>query len=394
MKKSEISSDLKMNVIKDFNAFLSFIGEGLEVKGVRCWLPMGILTTLNSQLSRSITVLLKRPQQNSYPHIHGLYLLFRISGLGRVDHLEKNTFLSVDDEMLDQWNALNDEEQYFSLFESWWCRGNDAVLSETTGNIYDLPFSMMNFYTKIAKNGLVFDTSKEQDRLRYPGFYIIALMELFGLIEIIDGEPEEGKGWRIESIKPTERGDFLLGSLLEIEPEFFKTPLYGLKNQEIIESMFQEWATQMKPSFPKWKNHLTLPIHQFQPTPHVFRISLGKAWRRILISGHASLDQLSSSILEAFDFENDHLYQFTYQNRVGQSESIDHPMLETHHQTTDQTKVGDLPLEEGMRMDFFFDFGDCWEFDVVLEALEANVDDLKQSKVLEKKGKAPQQYGY
>jgi len=52
--------------------------------------------------------------------------------------------------------------------------------------------------------------------LRYsPRFSIIlGLLEMFGLIKVHHGSPEEGKGWRIKSILRTPFGDALLAFAL------------------------------------------------------------------------------------------------------------------------------------------------------------------------------------
>jgi hypothetical protein len=39
-----------------------------------------------------------------------------------------------------------------------------------------------------------------------------------------------------------------------------------------------------------------------------------------------------------------------------------------------------------------FDFGDWWEFNVVLESIDEPDPKLKKAKVIDKKGKAPEQY--
>jgi hypothetical protein len=41
-------------------------------------------------------------------------------------------------------------------------------------------------------------------------------------------------------------------------------------------------------------------------------------------------------------------------------------------------------------MEYLYDFGDHWEFDVMLESIES--PKLKKPKLIEERGKAPQQY--
>jgi hypothetical protein len=61
---------------------------------------------------------------------------------------------------------------------------------------------------------------------------------------------------------------------------------------------------------------------------------------------------------------------------------------------TDDFAVGFLPLDPGQSMILLYDFGDCWRFTVKLEKILPQNSDFKRAKIIEKKGKAPQQYKY
>ena len=78
--------------------------------------------------------------------------------------------------------------------------------------------------------------------------------------------------------------------------------------------------------------------------------------------------------------------------------------------STDEVKIGSLPLSEGSIMQYVFDFGDWWEFQVQLETIETDpeptsgLQKTKTSKrrqseshqplgeILEVQGEAPPQY--
>jgi hypothetical protein len=88
-------------VLRDFAALLDFIGaREIVVSGKYQLLPMSLLAELNSRLSRTNQVNLKRPQQKSYPFIHGLYLLLRASGLSLVENRGSKQFLLLDEDAL------------------------------------------------------------------------------------------------------------------------------------------------------------------------------------------------------------------------------------------------------------------------------------------------------
>ncbi|MEM9090215.1 MAG: hypothetical protein AAGC93_15880 [Cyanobacteria bacterium P01_F01_bin.53] len=142
---------------------------------------------------------------------------------------------------------------------------------------------------------------------------------------------------------------------------------------------------------------------------HIFKVSLGKVWRRIAISGEATLSQFGDLIRDSVKFDDDHLDQFTYENSMGRQVNIMHPYMNEGEQFTDEIMVGSLPLVEGDKLKYLFDFGDCWEFEACLETVEPEptqgipkVKSSKRSKknnkpraigeILESHGEAPEQY--
>ena len=69
-------------LLKDFSSLLDFIGPiGILVSGKNHLIAIKLLPQLNQLMSHPLDVTLKRPQQKSFPHINGLYLLLRASGL-------------------------------------------------------------------------------------------------------------------------------------------------------------------------------------------------------------------------------------------------------------------------------------------------------------------------
>jgi hypothetical protein len=83
--------------LRDFETLLNFVGQQeIKVSGIHQLLPMNLLAELNAQLSKPLRSSLKRPQQKSYPHINGLYLLLRASGLTLIAEERKQPILSLD----------------------------------------------------------------------------------------------------------------------------------------------------------------------------------------------------------------------------------------------------------------------------------------------------------
>ena len=114
---------------------------------------------------------------------------------------------------------------------------------------------------------------------------------------------------------------------------------------------------------PAWEKSLRQSeAVEIQDSVCVFKVALGSVYRKIAVPGITSLEELAGSILRAFNFDNDHLYEFIYKNRYGITERVVHPSLESDELYTTECVVGKLPLHKGMELIFHFDFGDDWRF--------------------------------
>jgi len=92
LKKQIFSDNEPGTLLKDFSTLLDFIGStGIPVSGKNHLIAIKLLQQLNQLLSNPLDVRLKRPQQKSFPHINGLYLLLRASGLTQIAFEKKSS---------------------------------------------------------------------------------------------------------------------------------------------------------------------------------------------------------------------------------------------------------------------------------------------------------------
>ena len=381
-------------ILHDFEAFLRFFaGRETPVTGMH-QLPLRVLPELNARLAHPLALGLQRPQQKSYPHVHGLYLLVRASGLTCIEETPKKPLLVVDGAVYRAWEGLNPTERYCTLLETWLLRGYPEILGEKGRFGLQVPetFSTWQwFFLRIPASGLAIAGDKEaEDWLRYtPGWHNLGLLELFGLVSVQPGLPEPGKGWRIERIERTPLGDALLALL---QAEFFGD-IHNVLSLEAGDKLrFGVLQPALQPYFPAWQNNLSVPEWAFREGAHIFKVSLGWMWRRIAIPAGQPLDALASAILNAVKFSHDHLYEFSYQNRFGVVERVNHPEMDERPWTS-EVRVGDVPLRVGQTMTYVFDFGDWWEFGVTLERVDPDMA-IEKPLVLEQHGKPPSQYGF
>jgi hypothetical protein len=379
-------------LLRDFAVLLDFLGsEKIEVSAKTSLLSMKALGSLNARLSHPVQLAVKRPQQKSYPYIHGLYLLLRTTGLATVERTGTKQFLVLDEAILRSWQGLNPTEHYCTLLEAWVIRSSPEILGERRGGIFNTSLhEWLSFFQRIPEQGLQIAGMKDRTYTMlsyYPGLHNLALFDLFGLITLQQRTTAAEQGWGIKSIQRTALGNALLLLLYR----FYDTVGYQWAYEENLEAPFGELQPALQPFFPEWRNNLTLPQHEFHAGVHVFKVSLGKVWRRIAIPGKMNLDRLSDTILDAFDFDYDHLYEFTYRSRTGAPVHVNHPYIEEPPFTSD-VRIGDLPLQPGTTMTYLYDFGDNWEFAVTLEQRNPVDPKMRRPVILEEHGKAPEQY--
>ena len=378
-------------VSRDFQTLLAFIDSTqAAVSSKNNLLPMASLAQLNAQMTRPIQLDLKRPLQKSYPHINALYLLLRATGLASIKGAGSKQYLVLDEAVLQSWRQLNPTEHYFTLLEAWLLKSRPDMVGERGGGLFHVPIgSWVQFFHRVPETGLQIAGNRNQEEsiLYVPGLLTVAMCDLFGLAAVQHGKPQAGKGWAIANIHRTPWGDALLQLLSEDVLDI--SLLSGLDDDADV--TFGALQDMIQPHFPAWRHNLSLPEPAFQDGTYIFKVSLGRIWRRIAIPATHDLESLSDSILGAFEFDHDHLYAFYYKNRFGASASVHHPYMDEPPFTTD-VQVGDLPLQPGATMTYLYDFGDHWEFDVHLERLDPVDRRMRKPRILETHGEAPEQY--
>ena len=383
-------------ILQDFETLLTFVQENAPVTVTKstALLSMKYLPQLNERLSHPIKLDLKRPGHKSLPNVVGLYLLLRASGLAYIEGGGAKQRVVTDEAVLESWQQLTPTERYFSLLETWVIRALPEIIGERKGGIFgNLLYTWSTFFQRIPESGKTIEGDDEEARmLRYfPGGAALCLLEMFGFITIHDADPEPGKGWRILSVEKTPLGEAMLIVLLSDEIDTLEDIL--LFQEKPIEETFGMLQPKFQPFFPEWQKNLTLSTPEIREGTYIVKVSLGNVWRRIAIPGNLDMDWLSSVILNAFQFDHDHLYSFRYKNRFGLETEINHPYVE-EPLFADEVAVQEVLRQPGMSMIFLYDFGDNWEFTVELERIDPVDPRLKKPKILEKHGKAPEQYAY
>lgn len=109
----------------------------------------------------------------------------------------------------------------------------------------------------------------------------------------------------------------------------------------------------------------------------------------IEIAGNATLNDLSSLILDSFYFDHDHMFEFCMDNKIYNryrkgDKYVSGPKDEWGDPSTD-TKIYRLNLVKGQNFLFHYDFGDDWQFTVHVNKIE-KTDDRVIAKTIRTKG--------
>ncbi len=116
---------------------------------------------------------------------------------------------------------------------------------------------------------------------------------------------------------------------------------------------------------------------------------MGKVWRRIEIHSDMTVEDLTDTILESFDFDKDHLYSYYYKDLFGNMVEVSSPNSYDEPFTT-EVLIGEIPINIGASMKFIFDFGENWELEVTLEEIRQQSKKLDNPEVIDEHGEAPE----
>jgi len=111
-------------------------------------------------------------------------------------------------------------------------------------------------------------------RLRFrPGLHNLALMELFGFIDVECTVADENETWPLSVIKPTDWGRAIFGYF--VQNNLF-IPLFD--DDEPDQAGSGIWETEFKKYIPDWKRSLLQVERNItEEGAYIFNVSLGKA---------------------------------------------------------------------------------------------------------------------
>lgn len=116
----------------------------------------------------------------------------------------------------------------------------------------------------------------------------------------------------------------------------------------------------------------------------VYPAGLGReVYRNIEICGSSTLNELCEVILDAFDFINEHLYEFNMDNRLYSDYGYQsHP---EPGEPSAEITLDEVGLHPGQKFALHYDFGDDWLFTISIQKITEVSDDF-EARIVKEKG--------
>jgi len=125
--------------------------------------------------------------------------------------------------------------------------------------------------------------------------------------------------------------------------------------------------------------------------------------RTIRIRGDQTLEELHYAIFDAFDREDEHMYEFQVGDKGPMDSKARRYVLSGAFENTipgtpraagdvTRTTIGSLGLKEGDIFGYWFDFGDDWWHQIDVMAIEKKAGRGKYPKITKRVGESPPRY--
>jgi hypothetical protein len=137
------------------------------------------------------------------------------------------------------------------------------------------------------------------------------------------------------------------------------------------------------------------------PVSEAFAKQNPKVSRTIQIRGKQTLEDLHEAIFDAFDREDEHMYEFQFGKGPDDPRgkryvipfALEGPFAtEDHAGVVADTTLGSLGLEVGQSFFYWFDFGDDWWHQIDVKAIDDEVPPGDYPHVTSRVGESPPQY--
>ena len=125
-----------------------------------------------------------------------------------------------------------------------------------------------------------------------------------------------------------------------------------------------------------------------QYTLKIYPAGMGRTVYRVIeISGKETLETLCDVILSAYDFDDEHLYEFCMDCKLSSGRSY-LSRLENDRPSV-KAELDELDLSKGQKFFLHYDFGDDWMFTINVQKIK-EVSEIMEPCVIKEKGSVGQ----
>ncbi|MHC1611576.1 MAG: plasmid pRiA4b ORF-3 family protein [Candidatus Methanospirareceae archaeon] len=408
-------------LLRDFATFTQYLRRHhIVLTRVNEFISGKDLYEINQEMTRPLPDTTPRTDQTGYPLLHLFYHLVLAGKLFQKVSGNGSRLVLKPTGRLQAYEELKPAEKYFSLLETFWVDADWRKLQVGYSSwyfLYTVP-EVLEYLSECQPGKeiqLKGEDSPDIARMLFDWNYFLHYFSYFGFWEVkrdtdlaLRDLPK--RFFRAESITPSAFGVTLAKVLSETRDLFYwnlpyRRKEYGeweaipgspLPGEDSSAGAGEPFFLPFTPLLPEGELEKTLPREgvKFVDGTYVFKVSLAKdIWRRIEISADHTLLDLHRAIQKAYNFDDDHLYSFFMDGRAWSYERFASP-YEEEGPWVDDVRIGELGLFIGQNILYLFDYGDQWHFRVELEEIRREGRKPREPKIIEKKGKAPEQYGY
>jgi hypothetical protein len=430
LKASSETESFPLNLVRDFESFIDYTcGQKVELTKTNEHISRKHLLAINNLLSVKNQTATAYTDQEYYPYIHFFYYVALSGRLLEKVPVKQGKLQLKATKRLQEYKELSAIEKYFFLLETFWVDVNwarllneryNSISMSLKGILYILSQEREGYTLLLWKNG-----NKTNVNLNYHfdrwGYFLL-YFEWLGLWECEINQGRIDDYWLkncyfAKSIKLTAFGAELIPVLLvkrsfdiwnialrRENGEFNPMPgaelgdmMYGDIPQEMMEKdqSSQPFFQPFTELFQNEELQRTLPRRKrkFVDGRYTFKVSYtGGIWRKVVLSGKHTMNTLHDMILDAFDFDDDHLYSFFMDGVKWSTDCITSPYDNDGQPVATEIQIGEIGLEQGQRFLYLFDYGDEWTFVVEVENIQELDSVPFKPYLMEGKGKAPAQY--
>ncbi|MEN1967515.1 hypothetical protein WMZ97_05485 [Lentibacillus sp. N15] len=110
------------------------------------------------------------------------------------------------------------------------------------------------------------------------------------------------------------------------------------------------------------------------------------------MSATHTMEDLHHTILQAFQFNDDHLYSFFMDGKKWSHNCIVSPLDDGGGQNAASITIGSIGMHPRKRFLYLYDYGDEWIFTITVDHIQDDEPGPVKPYIAERKGDAPVQY--